>query len=282
MSSNQAATPSSSSAFPPMSKVAPKSPFTLGAALEDPPLKYFELLNDSNAFQQPNGSHKGDCPICFLPMPIDPRKSTFKSCCSEEACNGCVYVHRIINKQKLCPFCREPTTGDDKECIKRIMKRVGANDPAAIREMGVKRYKEGAYDSAVKYLTKAAELGDVDAHYDLGCIYSRGEGVEKDFKTYFYHTWQAAMRGHPMARHRLGYLEEKYGDTEKAVAHYIIAANLGDEAAMKVLWEQYSLGNITKEDLDATLRTHQAAIDAMKSPQREAAEVIISRNEHIF
>ena len=42
---------------------------------------------------------------------------------------------------------------------------------------------------------------------------------------------------------------------------------------MKKLWKHYSLGNITKENLDSTLRTHQAAIDAMKSAQRDEAEV---------
>ena len=40
---------------------------------------------------------------------------------------------------------------------------------------------------------------------------------------------------------------------------------------MKRLWKEYAGGNITKEDLEATLRTHQAAIDATKSPEREAA-----------
>jgi hypothetical protein len=50
------------------------------------------------------------------------------------------------------------------------------------------------------------------------------------------------------------------------------AANLGDEESMKALWKHYSCGNITKEDLEATLRTHQAAIDAMKSEQRKEAE----------
>ena len=59
---------------------------------------------------------------------------------------------------------------------------------------------------------------------------------------------------------------------DRAVKHFIINANLGYEKSMKWLWKHYSEGNITKEDLEATLRTHQAAIDAMKSPQREAAE----------
>jgi len=41
---------------------------------------------------------------------------------------------------------------------------------------------------------------------------------------------------------------------------------------MKVLWKHYSAGHITKETLDATLRTHKDAIDATKSLQREEAE----------
>jgi hypothetical protein len=56
------------------------------------------------------------------------------------------------------------------------------------------------------------------------------------------------------------------------VKHFIIAANLGNEKSMKALWKYYSAGHINKEDLDATLRTHHAAINEMKSPEREAAE----------
>jgi hypothetical protein len=56
------------------------------------------------------------------------------------------------------------------------------------------------------------------------------------------------------------------------VKHLIIAANLGYKLSMKALWTHYSWGNITKEDLEATLRTHHAAINEMKSPEREAAE----------
>ena len=54
--------------------------------------------------------------------------------------------------------------------------------------------------------------------------------------------------------------------------HFIIAAKLGYDESMKELWKHYSRGNITKDDLDATLRTHQAALDEMKSTQRDAAE----------
>jgi actin-related protein len=38
-------------------------------------------LHDKELFEQPAGSHLGECPLCFLPMPLDPQKSTF--------CSGC-------------------------------------------------------------------------------------------------------------------------------------------------------------------------------------------------
>ena len=41
---------------------------------------------------------------------------------------------------------------------------------------------------------------------------------------------------------------------------------------MKVLWEHYSAGNIIKKDLEATLPSHKAALDGMKSPERKKAE----------
>lgn len=59
---------------------------------------------------------------------------------------------------------------------------------------------------------------------------------------------------------------------DRAVKHFIIAAKIGHINSMKKLWRRYAHGDINKEDLEATLRTHQAAIDAMKSPQREAAQ----------
>lgn len=60
--------------------------------------------------------------------------------------------------------------------------------------------------------------------------------------------------------------------SKNLLKHFIIAANLGLEDSMKSLWRHYSAGNIAKEDLEMTLRSHQAAIDAMKNPQRDKAD----------
>ena len=238
-------------------------------------------LHDRKLFTQPNETHHGECPLCFLPLPIDLAKSMFWTCCSEIICNGCIYANVISNNGggHRCPFCREPAPGDEEERQKRIMKRVKANDPAAMRQMGVKCCKEGDYGAAFEYWTKAAGLGNIDVHLELACFYKDGEGVEKDEGKEVYHYEKAAIAGHAIARHNLAIIELRKGNIERSVKHLIIAANLGNEDSMKNLWKYYSVGHITKEDLDATLRTHQAAIDGMKSAQRDAAEVAFAKYE---
>ncbi len=236
-------------------------------------------LRDKKLFTQPDETHRGECPICFLPMPLDPEKYTFWSCCSNFICDGCIYANCASNIHCMmgapsCPFCREPMSSEEEESHRRMMKRVKANDPVAMSQMGRKYYEGGNYKAAFNYLTKAAELGNFHAHYILGIMYWKGKGVEKDEEKAVYHWEKAAIGGHPEARHNLGCIEEENGSMKRAVKHYIIAANLGFENSMKTLWGHYSDGDIAKEELEAALRTNKAAIDATKSPQRKIADEI--------
>ncbi len=233
------------------------------------------LLHDRKLFTQPDETHLGECPLCFLPLSLDKSKSMIRTCCSEVICMGCVFANMMANmhdeiKGRRCPFCRE--VADDDENEKRTMKRVKANDPVALRQMGVKCYNEGDYEGAFEYYAKASELGDTDAHAHLGMMYERGQGAEKDEEKSVHHFEKAAIGGHPQARYVLACIEEKNGNMDRAVKHAIIAANLGLEKSMKDLWGHYSQGNISKEDLDATLRAHQAAINATKSATREKSD----------
>jgi TPR repeat protein len=156
-----------------------------------------------------------------------------------------------------------------------MMKRIKANDPAAMCQMGGRCSDEGDYDSAFEYWTKAAELGNAVAHYQLGIMYEDGEGVEKDEEKAVFHFEKAAICGHPRARYNLACYEGGNGNAIRAARHLIIAANLGDEYSMKALWGAFKHGDITKDDLDATLRSHQDALNAMKSAQRDAADVAL-------
>lgn len=135
-------------------------------------------------------------------------------------------------------------------------------------------------------------MGDVEAHLRLAILYSEAycvEGVEKDEVKYIYHLEEAAIGGHPTARYMLGVeemnncyiLSTKTIETdtrldanviERAVNHFIIAATQGHDDSMKKLMDAFRRGLVIKEDLATTLRAHKAAVDATKSPEREAAE----------
>jgi tetratricopeptide (TPR) repeat protein len=241
-----------------------------------------ELLRDEILFRQPEGSHHGDCPICCLPLPINPNsKNRLNSCCSKVICEGCSYADNIHQweekrQQPTCPFCRHPVPKTKGEAFKNLMVRVEANDSVAIREMGVEHARAKEYEGAFKYLTKAAELGDAHAHYELSIMYMKGECIEKDEEKETYHLEEAAVRGHASARHNLAYCEENNGRIDRAVKHFIIAANLGHDRSLQALKDCYKGGAISKEDFAAALRAHHAAVNETKSPQREAA----ARAEH--
>ena len=66
--------------------------------------------------------------------------------------------------------------------------------------------------------------------------------------------------------------QENLGRTDRALKHSMIAAKLGHDKSMKDLKMGYAMGLVRKEDFAAALRGHQAAVDATKSPQRDAAE----------
>jgi TPR repeat protein len=73
-------------------------------------------------------------------------------------------------------------------------------------QMGKMRHIEGDYDGAFEYWTKAVELRDIESHYHLADLYQKGHGVRKDEKKELHHLEEAAIGGHPAARHNLGAL----------------------------------------------------------------------------
>ena len=115
------------------------------------------------------------------------------------------------------------------------MKRAEANDPVSMSQMGVRCYQEGDYKGAFGYLTKAAGLGDAVAHFQLSCMYYDEKGVQKDKKKEVYHVEEAAIRGHLRARHNLGFIEKVNGRNDRAVKHWIIAANMGYDGPLENL-----------------------------------------------
>ena len=234
-------------------------------------------LRDELLFKIPESSHLGDCPICSLPLPLEMKKSSMMSCCSKVICRGCSYANqkreREASMTPSCPFCRKPIPKTDEGVEKQNMKRVEANDPAAMYQEGMEQYEKGDYHRAFGYYTKAAELGSVEAHSRLADFYHYGLGVEKDEEKKIHHLEEAAIGGHPLARRNLGAYEwDIHNNAARAVKHWIIAAAQGEDHAIKSLMKTFKSGLLEKEVLEASFRAHKAAVDATKSPQRKAAE----------
>jgi tetratricopeptide (TPR) repeat protein len=232
-------------------------------------------LRDDKLFRQPDESHLGECPICCLSLPLDGSKYGLFSCCCKRLCNGCCYANQLRELdgglEQKCPYCREKMPETDEEITQNYMERAKVKDPVALFKMGVKCQEEGNFEGAFEYWTKAAGLGDIDAHHNLSVLYNEGQGVEKDMKKELYHLEEASIGGHPHARYNLGYYEARNGRYDRAVKHWIIAANLGCDNSMEAVKNVYALGFVSKEDFEASLRGHQAATDATKSKQRDEA-----------
>ena len=240
-------------------------------------------LYDEILFKQPESGYLGDCPLCCLPLPFDTKSTVAMSCCSKEICSGCNYANMkreiLARLQHKCPFCREPASRTKEEINEQWMKRIEANDPFALRQIGMKKYIGGDYNTAFEYLKRAAALGDVQAHFQLSIYYEDGEIVEKDEKKFLYHLKEAAIGGHPDARYNLALVEGLNGeqDIDRAAKHFIIAAKLGYDKSLEILKVLYKAGDVSKDDFAAALRGYHAAIEAMKSPLREEAAEIKKR-----
>ena len=239
-------------------------------------------LRDELLFKQPESTHMGDCPICSVPLPIEISKYAMNCCCSKEICIGCVHANEmrdlLAGRQKKCPFCRHPMAKSHKEANKLRMKRVAANDPAAICYVGVMHHRKGHNSRAFDHYSKAAALGLIEAHFKLALLYLDGEGVEKDWGKGIHHLEEAAIGGHPGARYNLGVHENNSGNGERSVKHLMIAAKQGHDGAIKMLMEAFKWGYLEKEELAAALRAQKAAVDETKSLQRAEAEEFYRKN----
>ena len=232
-------------------------------------------LREELLFKQPKSSHFNDCPICCLPLPLDIKKSSMYTCCSKFICKGCAHANRMRQVERriqpACPFCREPIPTDEGR-RRHLMKRVEANNPVALSHEGMLQYSNGNYRNAFEYFTKASELGDAEAHFRLASMYRLEHGVEEDIGKSMYHLEEAAIGGHPDARYALGDEEHVNGNIARAVKHWIIASTLGQDDSIKELMDYFRKGFVSNKELASALRAHKAAVDATKSPQREAVE----------
>ena len=180
-----------------------------------------------------------------------------------------------INEKK-CPFCRTPVHVSDEEFNERLQKRVELDDAEAIFTFGY-NYCDGEdgfpqdYDKALELFVRAGNLGLAAGYCNVGHAYSNGKGVDIDEKKAKHYYELAAMAGEIYARYNLGVDEEDAGNMNRALKHYMIAAEGGEPDSLKQIQKLYTNGHATKDDYIKALRAYQAYLAEIKSTQREAA-----------
>ena len=236
-------------------------------------------MRDEELFKQPPPEE--DCPICLLRLPVLASGSVYKSCCGKIICCGCDYAPMYDNLgneiiERKCPFCRTPAPYSDEEYNERLLKRVELDDAEAIFTVGCD-YRDGQfgfpqdYDKALELFVRAGDLGCTEAYCNVGYAYENGNGVEIDTKKADHYYKLAAIEGNEVARYNLGNNEQRAGNMNRALKHYMIAAGGGHNNALKQIQKLFTNGHATKDDYATSLRAYQAYLVEIKSTQRDKA-----------
>jgi len=243
----------------------------MAAALQEEEIKRAAELHDVELFKQPP-QKEDDCPICFQLLPLLGSGKRYQSCCGKVICSGCIYAM----DNKLCPFCRTPTPDSEGEVTKRLHKRMEVGDTEAIRTLGDFYYGGTRgfaqdYTKALELWHHAAELGHVNSYYSIGNAYYYGRGVERDKKKAIHYFEIGSMKGDTVARHSLGALEQNAGNIERALKHYMITVESGEQDSLKAIQDLYPKGKATKDEYVKALRAYQKYLNEVKSIQRDEA-----------
>lgn len=246
-------------------------------------------LHDEELFKQP--PPRGDCPICFLQLPTYLNTGwRYQACCGKVICSGCAHAPVYDNQGNViaedkCSFCRTPNPTSETEAMRRLKKRVGANNPLALFDIG--RYHsngvrgfEQDYTRALDFYHQASELGYAAAYLNTGYAYDQGRGVEVDKKKATHYYELAAIKGDEVSRYNLGLFEVRAGNYDRAIKHFMIAVSSGDAQSLIPIKELYSDGDASKDDYTKALQSYQAYLGEIKSKQRDEAAAAIDQNRY--
>ena len=173
-----------------------------------------------------------------------------------------------------CAFCRTPTPDNDVDALAMIQARVKKKDPVAIKHHAEKYFfgqlgLQKDARRAVELWTEAAKLGSIEALFDLGNAYYRGDGVQTDKAKGIQFWTEAAMQGHVESRYNLGGYELGEGSHDRAVRHLLISAKMGEDKSVEAIKKMFTMGLATKEQYAEALKGYQVAVEEMKSNDRD-------------
>lgn len=187
-----------------------------------------------------------------------------------------------------CAFCRTPKPYGDAAKLALVQARVGKKDPEAIKFLGDINFhgligQATDMKRAVELWSEAAELGSVNAIFQVGNSYRYGIGIAQDVKIGIRFFETAAMLGSSIARHPLGEYELNHrGNYDRAARHFLISAKMGHEESLDKIKNMFTQGHATKSQYAEALTGYQNALGEMKSPEREEARIYCENHGHIL
>ena len=143
--------------------------------------------------------------------------------------------------------------------LSEALQSADSGDISAISNLGFMYVKgigiEKNEEEGVKWYRKAAELGHLTSQFNLGVIYAKSRSVEQNYAESLKWYKMAAEQGDLTAQATLGTMDAKgigLSDDESALHWYMEAASRGDVNA------QYNLGNIYAKGIGADLDESEA------------------------
>tara|TARA_Y100001936_G_scaffold55005_1_gene53853 strand:- start:2206 stop:3153 length:948 start_codon:yes stop_codon:yes gene_type:complete len=150
-------------------------------------------------------------------------------------------------------------------------------------EQAIDAYNVGDYKTSLKLMLPLAKKGFSKAQYNLGVMYDKGKGVDKNIKKAKKWFQFAAEQGHDKAQYNLGLIYGKgkgiEKDYSKAFKWLSLAADQGNGKAQTNLGWMYETGKGMKKDFKKAAYWYQLASDQGFAKAKEKLNLLLSQNK---
>ena len=234
-----------------------------------------------------------ECPICFVPMPLETSEWSHAPCCGKTLCCACAITSGAKGHNN-CEFCRAPILRvgiDDEALCQQLRNRVESGDAMAMFELAT-CYEKGIHGvqkddiAAIKLLIQAAELGNIEALCDLADKHlldkelevrtTKEQALKLTKEQALKLAKAAAKKGSVRGHEILGGLEfekDNFGTLAQALRHFIHAAIGGNKRSFDILRQTRDQSGVLDQDaFDDIEAKHKEALALEWSEERESYE----------
>ena len=150
-------------------------------------------------------------------------------------------------------------------------------------EKAIDAYNKGDYRTSAKLILPLAKKGFANAQYNMGVMYEKGKGVEKNLNKAKKWFQFAADQGLPKAQYNLGLMYGKgkgvEKDYNKAIKWMTLAADQGNGKAQTNLGWMYETGKGVPRDTQKALSLYQLASDQGLAKAQEKLNLLLNNNK---